>query len=65
MTFNAEAFTLAGTAIAIFGVALYIWDTRKDKFTGDVNQYPTSGYQATGGSTQRKKRNYKKTIKKR
>jgi|688.fasta_scaffold614642_2 hypothetical protein len=28
MTFNNSAFMIAGTAIAIAGVGLYIWDTR-------------------------------------
>jgi hypothetical protein len=28
MTFNSGAFMIAGTAIAIAGVGLYIWDTR-------------------------------------
>jgi hypothetical protein len=43
MSFNATAFTIAGTAIAIFGVALYMWDTRKDKVTSAFNQYTASG----------------------
>ena len=30
MAFNENAFMIAGTAIAIAGVGLYIWDTRKD-----------------------------------
>jgi len=37
MSFNATTFTIAGTAIAIFGVALYIWDTRKDKVSSAFN----------------------------
>lgn len=42
-SFNATAFTIAGTAIAIFGVALYIWDTRKDKVSTAFNNYTASG----------------------
>jgi len=42
MGFNTSAFMLAGTAIAILGVGLYIYDTRKGKlsnyYTGTNNQ---------------------------
>lgn len=31
MSFNENAFIIAGTAIAIGGVGLYIWDTRGSK----------------------------------
>ncbi len=30
MSFNTNTFLLAGTAITIAGVGLYIWDTRKE-----------------------------------
>ena len=43
MSFNSSAFVIAGTAIAIFGVGLYIWDTRKDKVTSAFNKYSSSG----------------------
>lgn len=39
MGFNENAFMMAGTAIAIFGVGIYLWDTRKDKVTNAYNQY--------------------------
>jgi len=39
MSFNTNAFIIAGTAIAIFGVGLYIYDTRKDKVVNAYNQY--------------------------
>jgi len=63
MGFNENAFIIAGTAIAIGGVGLYIWDTRKDSFQSAA----TSGYTAftngTGGSrkTRKKHNNHKKT----
>jgi hypothetical protein len=39
MSFNTNAFIIAGTAIAIFGVGLYLYDTRKDKVVNSYNQY--------------------------
>jgi hypothetical protein len=77
MSFNATAFTIAGTAIAIFGVALYIWDTRKDKLTSTFTSNttpstssPSFGISSNaavmpGGSRRRKSKNYKKTSKRR
>lgn len=59
MTFNENIFMLAGTAIAIFGVGLYIYDTRKDKVINAYNQYQ---YKQFGGSKKNKK-NQKKTRK--
>jgi hypothetical protein len=41
-SFNENAFMIAGTAIAIFGVGLYIYDTRKDKVVNSYNQYRQS-----------------------
>lgn len=64
MAFDENAFIIAGTAIAIAGVGLYIWDTRKDSVQSAV----ASGYAAitqptTGGSrkTKRKSLSHKKT----
>ena len=58
MGFDEDAFMIAGTAIAIFGVGLYIFDTRKD---GVVNAY--NQYRQTGGSRRRIKKVHKKTRK--
>jgi hypothetical protein len=58
MSFDKTGFILAGTAIAIFGVGLYIWDTRKDVVVNGYNQY-----RQVGGSIRHKKRN-NKTYKK-
>jgi hypothetical protein len=61
MSFNTNGFILAGTAIAIFGVGLYIWDTRKDAVVNTYNQY-----RQAGGSKRHKKRHnktYKKVVK--
>ena len=58
MSFDKTGFILAGTAIAIFGVGLYIWDTRKDVVVNGYNQY-----RQVGGSIRHKKR-YNKTYKK-
>ena len=58
MAFNEDAFVLAGTSIAIFGVGLYIWDTRKGSVLPSFNQ-PTG---QTGGSrSNRRKNSHKKT----
>ena len=58
MGFNENTFIVAGTAIAIFGVGLYIWDSRKESFKSAA----ASGYNAiaqptTGGSKTRRKKN--------
>ena len=65
MSFNENAFIIAGTALAIFGVGLYIWDTRGDSVKSAASQ----GYSAimqprTGGSRKRRVRNkHRKTRK--
>ena len=33
MSFNLDTFVIAGTAIAIAGVGLYLWDTRAPSFS--------------------------------
>ena len=66
MAFNASAFTIAGTAIAIAGVGLYLWDTRKEKVMNAYNQYaPVANTQTPqmGGSRRHKKKKHKKTRK--
>ena len=63
MVFNENAFIVAGTAIAIAGVGLYIWDTRKDS----IQYAAASGYNAINqpriGGSRRRKNNHKKTKK--
>lgn len=54
MGFNENAFIIVGTAIAIFGVGLYIYDTRKESVTTAYNQY-----RQFGGSKRRNKKNRK------
>jgi len=58
MGFNENAFMLAGTAIAIAGVGLYIWDTRKNSVVNTYNQY-----RQAGGSRRYRKNPHKKTRK--
>lgn len=58
MGFDENAFMMAGTAIAIFGVGLYIWDTRKDRVVNAYNQY-----RQVGGSRRDRKKGHKKTRK--
>lgn len=41
MGFNENAFMIAGTAIAMFGVGLYMWDTRKEAITNTYKTYTT------------------------
>jgi hypothetical protein len=59
MSFNSGDFVIAGTVIAIFGVGLYIWDTRKEAVVNTYNQYtqPTSG----GTHSRRHKSRHNKT----
>ena len=68
MGFNENAFMIAGTAIAIFGVGVYLWDTRKGKVMNAYNNYvpqqqPQMSQYAmvprTGGSRKSKRRNNK------
>ena len=60
MGFNTGEFIIAGTGIAIFGVALYIWDTRsKAVFSSQQPaapqyQYRDSGSWIQGGRRSRK-----------
>jgi len=66
MGFNENAFVIAGTAIAIGGVGLYIWDTRKSSFQSAVSSgYGSLTNNASGGSkkTRRKHNNHRKTRK--
>ena len=58
MGFDENAFMIAGTAIAIFGVGLYIWDTRKQSVVNTYNQY-----KQVAGSRRYKKKIHKKTRK--
>jgi hypothetical protein len=60
MGFDEDAFIIAGTAIAIGGVGLYIWDTRKDSFKSAASYGYDSLTQTstttTGGSRKTRKR---------
>jgi len=44
MGFNQGAFIIAGTAIAIAGVGLYIWDTRGKDLVSSSSQQPQGNY---------------------
>jgi len=60
MAFNENAFMIAGTAIAIAGVGLYIWDTRKDSIQTTASYgYNSLNQQRVGGSRRRRGRNNK------
>jgi hypothetical protein len=50
-SFNENTFMIAGSAIAMFGVGLYIYDTRKDRVVNAYNQYrqPKNNYAAAPG----------------
>ena len=61
MAFNENTFIVAGTAIAIFGVALYIWDSRKDTMTSSYNSMRQMAI--TGGTSKRQKSKNRKTRK--
>ena len=73
MAFNENTFMLAGTAIAIAGVGLYIYDTRKDSVANAYNSYKqpqitpyqpaTQAMQSAGSKKHRKKNSHKKTKK--
>ena len=58
MAFDTTAFVIAGTAIAIGGVGLYLWDTRKDQVMSGM-----SSLKMTGGSRRCKRRHHKNTKK--
>ena len=58
MAFNENAFMLAGTSIAIFGVALYIWDTRKGSV---LPSFAPPGQTGGGSRSNRRKNSHKKT----
>ena len=51
---------LATTVLALGGLGLYIWDTRKDTVVNTYNQYRT-----VGGSRRHKKRIHKRSHKSR
>jgi hypothetical protein len=65
MGFDENSFMIAGTAIAIAGVGLYIWDTRKES----IQSATYSGYNALtqprmGGSKTKRRHNiHRKTMK--
>ena len=49
MGFNQSAFIIAGTAIAIAGVGLYLWDTRgKNMLSSGSQQQGNYGYDPYG-----------------
>jgi len=54
MGFDENAFMIAGTAIAMFGVGLYIWDTRKDSIKSAAakgySHIQSTGYSPSGYS---------------
>jgi hypothetical protein len=61
MGFDQSAFIIAGTAIAIAGVGLYIWDTRgKELLSGSSQAAPQYNYNRSdssfGGARSRNRR---------
>ena len=58
MGFNENTFMIAASVIAIAGVGLYIWDTRKESVVNTYNQY-----RQVGGTRRHKKKLHKKTRK--
>ena len=55
MAFNENAFIIAGTAIAIGGVGLYLWDTRGSAALSSLSSSPPPQYtQQIAGKTKRK-----------
>lgn len=58
MSFNENAFIIAGTAIAILGVGLYILDTRGQSAMEHIQSY---NQVRTGGSRRRRNNKHKKT----
>ena len=75
MTFNSGTFMIAGTAIAIAGVGLYIWDTRgkgilssssPSMFGSSYNSqdsYMSTDSAIHGGKTRKHKKNMNKKTK--
>lgn len=61
MSFNENAFMIAGTAIAIAGVGLYIWDTRGKSAVAEGYSQIQSYNQPRVGGSRRRKNNHKKT----
>lgn len=54
MAFNENAFIIAGSAIAIGGVGLYLWDTRGSAMLSSLSSSPPQYTQQIAGKTKRK-----------
>ena len=54
MAFNENAFIIAGTAIAIGGVGLYLWDTRGSAMASSLSSSTQQYTQQIAGKTKRK-----------
>lgn len=72
MTFNTGAFMIAGTAIAIAGVGLYLWDTRGSQMLSSStssNTYSSPSLDTrttfSGGRSKRNKKSLKSKTKRR
>lgn len=74
MTFNSGTFMIAGTAIAIAGVALYLWDTRGSPLLSsssapapapNPSYTSNNNYSGYGGKSRKHKKNQNKKTKKR
>lgn len=70
MTFNNSAFMIAGTAIAIAGVGLYLWDTRGSPALSSYSSpSTTSTYDDrttfSGGRSKKNRKNLKSKTKRR
>ena len=50
MGFNENDFMLWGTGIAIFGVAIYLWDSRKEKISNAYNKYISNNDNGTANN---------------
>jgi len=51
MGFNENTFIIAAAAVAMFGVGLYIYDTRKEQVTNTFNKYRTPNTYAAAPPT--------------